>query len=225
MASFHGPTKNLEDKVNFLVRNIPSLIKNFDYRKGPDLYFYRKVINKRRGSPLEKLFSEDYFIELLYATLVAWDMNARGAKMKYFDEFKESVLKNRKAFEELESLKITQIKEEGFPEVKEKIKELYDDLHVMQTSKRLVSNSKIMHFILPDLIMPMDGKHTLVFFSGNTNETTGKFLDIIECSWKVARGIDLNKFLDGEWNLSAPKVIDNAIISVSNPRYRKGGEV
>ena len=27
--------------------------------------------------------------ELLYATLVSWDMNCRGAKMKYFNEFKK----------------------------------------------------------------------------------------------------------------------------------------
>lgn len=213
--------KKLEKKVNFLIRNIPRLIKNFDYRKGPDLYFYKRVISKRREKSLKNLLEDNYFIELLYAILTSWDMNARGAKMKYFDDFKENIFENKEKFLELENLKIEQIKEEEFPAVKNKIQELYEGLDIMQTKARLISNSKIMHFILPNLIMPMDRKHTLGFFFGNTNDTSKRFLEIIESSWKIARRINLNKFLDNEWNLSAPKVIDNAIISTTNPKYWK----
>lgn len=215
--------KKLEKKVNFLVKNIPKLIKSFDYRKGPDLYFYKRVMNKRRKKSLKNLLKDNYFIELLYATLTSWDMNARGAKMKYFDEFKKNLLKNKKAFTELENLKLFQIKKEEFPEVIKKIGELYEDLDIMQTKGKLVSNSKIMHFLLPDLIMPMDGKHTLGFLFGSNYQSTKRFLEIIEWSWEIAKRINLNKFLDNEWNQSAPKVIDNSIISKMNPRYQKKG--
>ena len=215
--------KELIKKKEYLVKNIPELIKQFNYRKGPDLYFYKKVIFKVRHYPLKKLFGENDFIELLYATLTSWDMNARGAKMKYFDDFKENVLKNKNYFLELSKFKLDEISKNDFLEIKEILGKLYDNLYVMQTKGKLVSNSKIMHYLLPDLVMPMDRKNTLNFFFGNTNESKGKFLEIIECTYYIAKEIDLNKFVNkyNEWNLSVPKIIDNAIICEQSLKYRK----
>ena len=215
--------KELIKKKEYLVKNIPELIKQFNYRKGPDLYFYQKVIFKVRHYPLKKLFGENDFIELLYATLTSWDMNARGAKMKYFDDFKENVLKNKNYFLELSKFKLDEISKNDFLEIKEILGKLYDNLDVMQTKGKLVSNSKIMHYLLPDLVMPMDRKNTLNFFFGNTNESKGKFLEIIECTYYIAKEIDLNKFVNkyNEWNLSVPKIIDNAIICEQSLKYRK----
>jgi len=89
----------------------------------------------------------------------------------------------------------------------------------MKTSGRLVSNSKVMHFVLPDLVMPMDRENTLRFFFGNTGESPSRFLDIMDCSYHVARKIDLRRFLDKKWNQSITKVVDNAIISAMNSKY------
>jgi hypothetical protein len=33
----------LDKKISELVLEIPGLIRNFSYRKGPDLYFYRRT--------------------------------------------------------------------------------------------------------------------------------------------------------------------------------------
>ena len=66
---------------------------NQRYRTGPDLYFYKRVIHLRgRSINIESFLQENYHIEILYATLVSWDMNSRAAKMKYFDEFKSNIL-------------------------------------------------------------------------------------------------------------------------------------
>ena len=54
----------INEKINFLVKNIPDLIKKFDYRKGPDLYFYKRVMGERRKRPLEELFDDNYFIPI-----------------------------------------------------------------------------------------------------------------------------------------------------------------
>ena len=213
--------KQLEAKTKYLIENIPRLIKNFSYRQGPDLYFYKRVTDLRKRHPLKKLFNDSYFFELLYATLTAWDMNARGAKMKYFDEFKKNILKNQILFEELDNLKLSQVNNKQFLQAKKKIEELYEGLHLMKTEGKLVSNSKIMHFILPDLIMPMDRQNTLIFFFGNTMESRAKFLKIIDSSWLISKQLDLSKFLDDEWNRSIPKIIDNAIICNQSSKYRK----
>jgi len=210
-------------KKEYLVKNIPKLIKKFDYRKEPELYFYKKIISKIRNNSLKNLLKRNDFIELLYATLTSWDMNARGAKMKYFDDFKENVIKNKNYFLDLSKYKLTEISESDFLEIKGILGKLYDRLDVMQTKGKLVSNSKIMHYLLPDLVMPMDRKNTLNFFFGNTNESKDKFLDVIECTYYIAREIDLNKFVNkyNDWNLSVPKIIDNAIICEQSSKYRK----
>lgn len=41
--------EKLIQKKEYLVKNIPMLINLFSYRKGPDLYFYKKVISEIRN--------------------------------------------------------------------------------------------------------------------------------------------------------------------------------
>lgn len=213
---------SLDKKINGLAEEIPELIRNFDYRKGPSLYFYKRTMDLRRSMRLNELFDQpDRFVELIYATLVAWDMDSREAKMKYFDEFKSSILENKERFIQLSSYRLESLSGMTLGEVRMRLGQIYDDLHVMLSSAKLVSNSKVMHFILPDLVMPMDRKHTLTYFFGNTNESNGLFLKIFGFSHEIAKKTDLRQFLDGEWNLSVPKVIDNAIICKANPEYHK----
>lgn len=53
-------------------------------------------------------------------------------------------------------------------------------MELMESGGRLVSNSKAMHLILPNLIMPMDSANILKFFYGNVSESKDKFLEIFE---------------------------------------------
>lgn len=210
-----------EQQVRKLIESMPELIKNFRYREGPDLYFYQRTISLRRQKPLVELFDDetDRYIELIYATMVSWDMNSRGARMKFFDEFKSNILDNKKRFLDLSTHVLDDLSEKEFRKEKRLCGIIYSNLHVMKSSGKLVSNSKTMHFILPDLIMPMDGQNTLNFFFGNTSESRNKFLSILECSYHIAKEVDLRQFLDRKWNLSITKVIDNAIISYMSPKY------
>lgn len=210
-------------KISELVAEIPNLIRNFSYRKGPDLYFYRKTMELRRRKSLDELFRDesDRFTELIYATLAAWNMNSRGAKMKYFDQFKSSILANRERFAQLSSTRLEALSRARVGEVETRLGQIYSNMHVMESGGKIVSNSKVMHFILPDLVMPMDRQNTLNFFFGNTNESDNYFLRIFAQSYEIAKKIDLRQFLDEEWNLSVPKVIDNAIISKMSPKYNK----
>jgi hypothetical protein len=214
---------SLEKKIADFVGRIPELIRNFDYRKGPELYFYKRSMKARRSRHLSELLDEhDGYLELIYATLVAWNMNSRGAKMKYFDEFRSSILGNKERFLQLSSLRLETLPTGAFGEAKMLCGEIYDNMHLMMSEGRLVSNSKVMHFLLPDLVMPMDRQNTLNFFFGYTNESKNNFMKILTCSYEIAKRIDLSQFLDNEWHQSIPKIIDNAIISSESPKYNRG---
>lgn len=205
--------KNKDEKIDSICQVIKTRISdiNISYRKGPDLYFYRRVFALRQTSSITEFLSNNYNVEILYATLVSWDMNSRAAKMKYFDEFKKSLHENIDNFKEIDS-----IYPNGYDnktELIEKLGNIYDNLSLMNTSCRLVSNSKVLHFLFPKLLMPMDGSNTLEYFYNNTGESKKKYLEIMEiCIEIMQRPYDWTMHLDDIWNTTIPKMIDNAVI-------------
>lgn len=207
--------RKLSEKVNYLINEMPRLNKSFNewgYKKGPDLYFYKRTMSEIKKNKLENLLKSKEFIELIYATLVSWDMNSRRARIKYFDEFFKNIIENKENFLDLSVFSLDAIPDDKLVEIKSKLKYLYSRSALMTSQGKLVSNSKTMHFILPNLIMPMDRANTLTFFYENTNESENKFLEIFECSRHIAKSVDLTKYLDDEWNQTIPKTIDNAIM-------------
>jgi len=207
-------------KAKEILSTIKTDIKkiNETYRSGPDYYFYKKILHQRKQYPYIELFlSEDYNIEILYATLVAWDMNSRGAKMLYYDDFRKNI---RECIDELKQLeRITLLQDQDYEcflkLVFPTLENVYDKLNLMKTNGKLVSNSKLLHFLFPDKLMPMDRTNTLNYFYGNTNESYNKFKEIIKFTFNFMKNNasnELKKCLDDKWNTSIPKLIDNAII-------------
>ncbi len=185
---------------------------NERYRTGPDLYFYRRLMKLREVSNnVESFLRDDYHIEILYATLVSWDMNSRRAKMKYFDEFKDDILSCLDLFKKIENLERSS--DIDINELKSILRETYKSLNLMKTGGRLVSNSKLLHFLFPNLLMPMDRTNTLSYFYGNMGESSNKYIEIIEFSLEIINMPEKwENYLDDRWNSTVPKMIDNAII-------------
>lgn len=205
-------TQKKNEIINIITGNIDEINKR--YRSGPDLYFYNRLNELRSESEnIDKFLSSNYNIEIAYATLVAWDMNSRGAKMKYFTEFKNNLISCKDKFIEIEkyqnSYTTNSISFANF----DLLRETYQNLELMKTGGKLVSNSKLLHFLFPKIFMPMDRTNTLTYIYGNTNESINKYIEIIEFSFDIIESInDWNGYLDNQWNVSPPKIIDNAII-------------
>lgn len=186
---------------------------NKRYRQGPELYFYKKIININLFSKfLEDFLDNNYHMELLYATLVSWDMNSRGAKMLYFDEFRDSIISQKNLLKLLWKRQITAITD--IEQILKILGEIYDNLHLMRTRGKLVSNSKVLHYIFPELLMPIDRQNTLMYFYNSTSESKEKYIAIIRGSFELIRNIgeNIEYYLDNKWNRTIPKTIDNAII-------------
>lgn len=206
--------KDRRAKIDQIVNTIKTRISEINrrYRSGPDLYFYQRIIDLRSHSDsIQSFLSSDYHMEMLYATLVSWDMNSRGAKMKYFAEFKANILSSLRRLTELEvwerggnlnsaaSISI--------------LRSVYDSLNLMKSGGKLVSNSKLLHFLFPNSYMPMDRNNTLSYFYGNTGESPNKYVEIIELSFEIMNMAEnWGTYLDSNWNRTVPKMIDNAII-------------
>ena len=212
--------KDQESKIARIVSKIKAGIAeiNPSYRSGPDYYFYKKIIHLRQASEnIEGFLKNDYNLEMLYATLVAWDMNSRAAKMKSFYDFRENILSCIDGFKQLESKK-----NKGNEGIISSLPGIYEKLHLMKTTSRLVSNSKFLHFLFPEILMPMDGRNTLSYLYGNTMESTDRYIEIIKFSQDIINMPEnWEKYLDDEWNTTVPKLIDNAIILLVGKSTKK----
>ena len=185
------------------------------------LYFHRRVIGMIRKRKHEKLFKNKNFLELVYATLSAWGIDRMDGKARLvsFEEFRKSIIDNLEHLQNLCKYKLHKLKSGELRQTKDRLGSLFENLKVMKTEARLVGVSKALHHLLPDLVMPIDRKHTLKFFYGCTNYNKEKekqiFLQIFDASHKICEKLNLNERdlnPKRDWDTSIPKLIDNAII-------------
>lgn len=205
-----------QNKVDTLISDLPELIKQFknwwyDSGSGPSLYFYQKTISRVRDENLKNLLEDKSFVELLYATLTAWGMDARAASLKDFEDFTENIGENRAKILNLKDFRLSSLDEESVKRVRRALRDIYNELDMMKSKEKLVCVSKFLHFTLPDLVMPMDRRNTLKYFYGNTGTSRKRFLELFEASWQIAQETNLTPYVDKCFNLSESKVIDNAI--------------
>jgi len=196
---------------------------------GPSSYFYIQVIKNIRENRYRDLFSNNHFFEYLYATLCSWGMHRmdKNTRMADFEIFKNSIIQNKNKFIEISGKKL---KDTNIEEIKEKLLEIFRNLKIMDrdNAPKLVAHSKIMHFLLPDLIPPIDKGNVVFFFYGRwKTKKDGKkykyipsieneeklFIDLMKQFQIIANKLNLNETdLRNKWDTSIPKIIDNAII-------------
>jgi hypothetical protein len=209
---------NREEKKAEIIETISNRIGDINevYRKGPSLYFYKRLSELRNGfANIREFLDDNYNIEIIYATLVAWDMDSRGAKMKCFEEFKENLISCTEYFTEIEGHHNNNNAYLNFENIIILLKSAYENLILMDTNGRIVSNSKLLHFLFPKLCMPMDRTNTLKYLYNNTYDSINRYVEVIELSFEVINNIEnWTQYLDNTWNTSAPKLIDNAIILI-----------
>ena len=202
-----------------------------DYRPfDPGQYLYNLLLEKRKKVDI---FSDEY-LELVYTTLIAWNMNGRGAKLNDFDLFKDTIRKNKTKINSLMDYKIEKLNEKEKADVLKIAEELFNNLDLTGKSwtgnkikSKLVTFSKTLHFLIPDLFVPIDRRYTLDFFYDNKMVPTSSnikknnemqievFNELFEKFFEVAKIYNLSNYIDNKWNLNIPKIIDNSIISYS----------
>ncbi|HLC79829.1 MAG TPA: hypothetical protein VJG83_05425 [archaeon] len=210
------------EKIDTLGLNLKNFLEEVkkNYRPfDPGNYLYKKLM----AIPFDDYYSKNH-LELIYVTLSAWNMNSRGAKLSEFEDFCGSIISKKNEIESLRKYECGKIKAFEIPEILAQIEQLFSSLKLVGTNKngkekpRLVTFSKTMHFLLPNLFMPIDRTYTLRFFYNNTNvpqkiaKQFEKHNQIFLAANLFAQKHNLTQYLDTKWNLNKPKIIDNLII-------------
>lgn len=208
---------NIQKRKEEILETLKNKIHTIDenYRSGKSLEKYKAVLKNRKSEKdVRKYLLNENNVFDIYKTLEAWDMNKRGAKLRKVSEIKLSFEKNIGYFIKLEKMG-DDILKINLENIKPILEELYDKLHIMESEAKLVAFSKTLHFIFPNLFMPMDRKNTLNYFYSNSMDVSfDKYYEIFSFSYDIAHeNVEWNKIIGKEkWNTTIPKIIDNAII-------------
>jgi hypothetical protein len=200
-----------------------------EYRPNSDSFkYYHLIIDRHRKCEIAELLSDPDFLRHVHETLKKWDMNYRRAKLVEISLFSESIKELTNEIIELANYYMGDLDENKIREIEPKMKYAFEKFKVMQSESRIVGVSKTLHFLLPWLVMPIDGKYTLNFFFGHRpyskrlNWEWGLFWDIFKTFNNFAVRAALSESdeeLQG-WNTTIPKIIDNAIISYMRSHKR-----
>jgi len=166
---------------------------------------------------------DDYtHIHDVYESLsIEFGMGKRGAKLVSFEEFRKSIQDHSQVVVGLTGYRMDCIAPDAVPQsLLNDLKQLFDELEVVPPGKprKLVAVSKTLHFLLPGLVMPIDGANVLRFLrKGDVPEKAERQFDLFKEVFgkyiELATQLGLNPSNGGGnwWNISVPKRIDNAI--------------
>lgn len=188
---------------------------------GPSKYFYLKTLTLRRGHrTFTTLVEDDAYFDAAYATLTAWGMHRMGpnnTKLVDLDVLRTSVRDHVEALDALAGLTITQIPAGEHADMVRRLWSLVAELQVSKAEARIVANSKLLHYLLPELVPPIDREYTFQFFYGRNMLSIPEDVAFGEILMRLLHIADTNRKdidltpRDG-WNTTAAKIIDNAIV-------------
>ncbi len=214
------PTSLVTTKAEFL-KYVD--IHNSVYRAHSDSKSNYLDLIRRHNSAndYERLLTQSDYVDLAYRTLNDWNMNQRGARLVSLADFKNSILSHAKELSEMRYYRLELLDSWAATDALSKLKPLFFDLKVMQTQGRIVGVSKTLHFLLPNLVMPVDRRNILDLlylgapYSSNPEKEFRYFGEIFEeyrqlCNKLLLCKADVD---DSGWNTSIPKMIDNALIA------------
>ena len=180
----------------------------------PPIFFHEKAIECCNN----KDFLSDSHIEYIYAMLVSWGMHragGKGAQMPPYEIFKESIIECKECFEKLQNYSIESVSEDELNKILPLLTCLCFSIHATTCSSKIVSSSKTLAHILPNLVCPIDNRYTLAFFITDIKEKSEqeKFQYVIKQMWNFYQEIDISYIKLGDtFAHSYPKVFDNLII-------------
>lgn len=208
--------------VPFLINNFEKCIAAFDEnppfsKYGQFEYHYETIMRRIELNSAKAALEDDKFLRCLYKTLRAWGIGSRGSKLLPFPDFVINLQNRASDIIILNNIKIDDNMLD-IEYVTAQLWSLIDSLEIVNNIAKLVSCSKALHHILPDLVVPIDREYTRVFFGWSGPVFQYKQQECFRTAFKnfakIARATNLNQYVGKKWHTSRTKVLDNAIVGL-----------
>jgi hypothetical protein len=184
---------------------------------GEQLAAHRECIRLRQeAGSVRAAVGDERFVQALQRTLRAWGIGVRASRLVPADDFAAALLAALPRMEDLEPLAIDG---ELPADTADRLWFLVSSLGIVQNSAKIVSGTKALHHLLPDLVVPMDRAWTGTFFQFHLPEwqepaSQHRIFGLAYARFiEIARQVPVQQYATGQgWRTSRTKVIDNAII-------------
>lgn len=221
-----GTLQRTEERVRDLIDGFAGYIETFEGAglfTGPSLYFHSKTIERLRQHPTATAaINDQLFRETLYATLTSWGLHRMGpgnARLVDFAAFEHGLIQAAPKIKRLASLSITTLRADEVPRVTGDLWAIIHSLKVGVGETRIVSGSKTLHHLLPDLMPPIDREYTIRFFCHHKtlrSDGAEEFAEIYPACQRIAKACEskIRACMDhpDKMHTSLTKVVDNAIV-------------
>ncbi len=162
-----------------------------------------------------KAIGDEGFISLLREALLAAGIGIRGTHIVSDHEFRRAILENEDEISCLENLRIDD-PSLNLEAVAPMVWHLIDAIRILENEAALVPSSKVLHLLLPDLVVPMDRLYTRTFFLWPTKRFLAHQRRFFDLAFKalshLAREVSLAQYVGSGWRMSRTKILDNALI-------------
>jgi hypothetical protein len=181
-------------------------------------HFYHRALARRQEVGFEVLGSDALFADYSYAALATW---MGWQDLVPFDHFRNALPKFVGAVMDLGSSDILDLDGEMTEQIAGKLSHLFSVRLTTAKSQSVVAASKLLHFISPNLLPPIDNRYTLQFVFGPSGRPSGYppselfrfvFATCVLIGGRAAPAIRQAVQNDPQRCPGHAKVIDNAII-------------
>jgi hypothetical protein len=158
---------------------------------------------------------EPAFMRSLYDTIRAWGIGVRGSVLVTYPAFERAL---RLRVEGIAALEGQRIDDPSLDvgRTKTALWTLIDSLGIVENKTPLVSGSKTLHHLLPDLVPPMDREYTRPFFGWYSSQFQQQqervFREAFGSFWRVAVRVEPARLVADGWRTSSAKILDNAVV-------------
>lgn len=221
-----SPSALQEGRLAKLVENFEAYLSVFDergpFRKPEQLGGHLATLARLRelGSAAAACADAE-FARRLQLTLTAWGIGSRSAAPVTGEAFHASLAAQSEALTALDGLTI----ENPNLDLARIIPTLWDIISHLRLAigptgeplkAPLVSGSKALHHLLPDLVMPIDRQYTQAFFGWRNPEfqyaQETRFTEVFSAFADLAAAVQPSRFVGAGWRTCRTKILDSALV-------------
>jgi hypothetical protein len=209
------------DRIQKLKEGFDHYQKEFDQRdpfNDNQLAFHRALIEARKNrlGTVASAVSKREFLKALKDLLQIWRMDMRASEILPLDDFITQIQAHQEDLQRLEAFRIDMPPAKFREDVLPPLIALVMGIGVTKNESKVVSATKTLHHLLPDLVPPMDRTFTGAFFSWHAPYLQDRQEACLEEALmafnEIASSYDLGQRLGPKWRTAPAKLLDNAVI-------------
>lgn len=186
------------------------------FSRPAQLSSHRRTIELRRGhGSVVAALKDELFLSSLRETLREWGLGRRGSRLVSRELFVQRLQTVANKLHQLESLTIEDRGDE-VDQLAGRIWHIIQSVDVVENAARIVAGTKLLHHLLPDLVIPFDRAWTGTFFLWQPEDLQRNqrraFTEAFEDLAHVAQVVQPSKFVGLGWRTATAKLLDNALI-------------